>query len=141
MTTVKYAKLTRTKLVEVHDFMKDKIEKLEGGFARYLNGWDDERIAAAMGVKRGSIASLRLEMFGKVQAPVSPDGSVYLRVKDLQERVTALETHHDALIKHVNALTVNYNKLVDNLAVGQIAKVGHLSFHGALTFPLKEASK
>ncbi|WP_370135310.1 hypothetical protein [Bradyrhizobium sp. USDA 313] len=86
------------------------------GFCTFRDGWDDQKVADVVGVKKASVMGTRIECFGKLRQPP--------REQDhrLDEAIRAIEN----LQRCYDELKQRHDKLCDTLALNRVAEVRHL---------------
>lgn len=101
---MKKSTMTHVQTIALHALMSQHCQKGDDGYARYEEGWDDDRILAEINktnptdrpYSKPSVTNLRLAMFGKVRVPpvagvADQLAKLQAEVASMQERLTALE--------------------------------------------------
>jgi len=91
--TAKFKKATHGQLIEVADIFKRVIERLPDGRCQYSPGNNDATVAEAAGCPISTVANLRIELYGTLQARKGEGQSspVAKELEELQARCDALE--------------------------------------------------
>lgn len=82
---------------------------------RFLDGWNDKRIAHETGTTDGAVANVRLQLFGKLVNTAAPTPlevlDVVARIEALTEQVKAEAEKTNALAKQIEALSLTLQRL------------------------------
>jgi len=88
--------------------------KTTDGFAEYLNGDSDEKIARDMGCSKSSVSRIRLDMVGKIKA----ERIASARTKEFEE----LKALTLSMAQTVQELVLKHNNLCGELALNQVLR-------------------
>jgi len=115
---------TRKQVIEINKQMEQVCKKTSDGYCEYVDGWNDQRVAAAVGCLANSVAAFRKEVVGKLR-PAQSDHA--LRIEEQQkiiaDQAKQLEVQNRLLSQHgagIAALIENHNKLVIAVSIGRL---------------------
>lgn len=110
-------------------------------YCHYKDGWDDQRVADVLKVKKASVMGYRVECFGKLMPPPGQrGGDRSSRFEDLLKRVDEiagamaqlisdnadLQRVNRNLITSYDELKNKHDRLCDTLQINKVADVRHL---------------
>jgi len=89
----KLNRVTRPESFKIYELLKKNGIRKPGNIYEYNDGWDDDKIAAAVGpsISRWSVKNIRSESFGITRTRfVDKKGELEKRVEDLERMVATL---------------------------------------------------
>ena len=85
--------------IAIADCLKDKLQKLPGGFVIYKEAHSDRTVAEEMAFPCSdkNVSGVRLEMYGRLRDNHLARSDLDARIEVLEERVDVLEAHVEGL--------------------------------------------
>lgn len=109
--------LSSLETIVLHEFMKDKIAKLNDGLCEYRDGWTDAKIAAAApisGCTESNAAGIRKQVWGNLK-PADPPANIGTRLDKLEtlafNTASALSVTTASLVDRIEKLEVELGKI------------------------------
>lgn len=119
-------RLTRSEVVKVHGILQNHLVKADEGHYKYVDGWDDVRVAKEVSsdCQAATIGKLRFELFGRIRAPkVAIDND---RINKIEEKIVELTKQIEQCNKSVEAYKTSYNLLIETLHLNRVGNIKHL---------------
>ena len=59
--------ISATRAIDIYEFLKQVVTRLDGGMCEYQEGWTDARVAREMDVSNTAVGQIRLDRFGSLK--------------------------------------------------------------------------
>lgn len=90
-TKSKVNKASLKQVIRVNELLKDNIEKVSDGWAKYNEGWNDQVIADIVGCSIHSVGRVRRDLYGNIRTQSEKKDDLEARVEKLENYIRSLD--------------------------------------------------